>query len=71
MTKNLNRFHLLLSNLDIWIYPDEKKITIHKSNCIPWGTYVVIPDDAKLFEGTYDELETCLEKLKQDKELKE
>jgi len=61
MLKDLNRLHLLLDNLDIWIYPDERKITVTKENMIPWGSAVVIPDDAKLFEGTYKEFEDFLE----------
>ena len=61
MIKNLNRFHLLLENLDIWIYPDEKKITVYKSDKIPYGSMVVVPDDAKLFSGTYKEFEDFLE----------
>jgi hypothetical protein len=64
MSKELNRFHLLLGNLDVWIYPDKKKITLHKINKIPWGSIVVIPEDAVLFEGTYKELETLLELAK-------
>jgi hypothetical protein len=61
MLKNLNRVHLLLDNLDIWVYPDEKKITVTKQDKIPYGSMVVIPEDAKLFEGTYKEFEDFLE----------
>jgi hypothetical protein len=64
MSKNLNRFHLLLGNLEVWIYPDEKKITFHKINKIPWGSIVVIPEDAVLFKGSYEELEALLELAK-------
>jgi hypothetical protein len=65
MIKDLNRFHLLLSNLDIWIYPDEKRVTVNKQNKIPYGSMVVIPEGAKLFEGTYEEFEHFLEHANQ------
>lgn len=62
--KDLNRFHLLLGNLDVWISPEEHKISFTQQNKIPWGSMVVIPDEAVLFDGDYKELEEALLKLK-------